>query len=172
MSGLQTANLDAYSRIALPMILNRFPDWEQHGKLTSSPDGSGDTVEFNIPCPSAAVECGLWVATFDEELTVGFHTHHAHFTDYENRGANEQEIERGLQQADDILNERLGVVTWYRGEAMAGSSTLELPPPGLLPDMFGRFGDAPTKLAKYINGINRVTLRSWRGQYDREERRE
>jgi len=98
MAGLLSSNLDAYSRFAISLILARFPEWEPFAVVGSRPDSVEGTVEFNIPCPSPAVEMGLWVSTDDEELSVGFHTHHGHFTDYDPR-CNPEQIEAGLDQA-------------------------------------------------------------------------
>jgi hypothetical protein len=119
MAVLRDADLDAYSRIAVPMILSRFPDWESLATLTPRPDGAGSTVDFNIPCPSPAAEYGLWISTADEEFSVGFHTHHNHFTDYEIR-LNVAQIEAGIQHALDTIAERVGVVSWYRAGAFTG----------------------------------------------------
>src|SRR5690242_5134920 len=120
MAGPREEDLEAYSRVAVPIILARFPQWGPLARLSPRTDGAGSVVEFNIPCPSPAVEHGLWVSTTDEELSVGFHTHHDHFTDYEDR-LDRAQIEAGLQHAADILEERVGIVSWYRGGAFAGS---------------------------------------------------
>jgi hypothetical protein len=107
-------------------------------------------------------ESGLWVSTADEELSVGFHTHHTHFTDYENR-LNEQQIEAGLQQAADFLGERVGVVSWYRNETFAGSRTVAVPHPDPLPGLFDGLGPTAAELAGIFSNCDRVTLRSWLG---------
>jgi hypothetical protein len=161
MKGLRGADLDAFSKVALSIILARFPDWEQLAKLSPRPDGAGCMVEFKIPCPSPASEHGLWVSTADEELSVGFHTHHTHFTDSKNP-FNRAQIDAGVQHAADIVDERVGVVSWYRGEAFAGSCTVSLPHskplPGLLADM-----GPPPEVADIFSDCDRVTLRSGLG---------
>lgn len=168
MAAFPEAELDAYSRIALPMILARFPDWESFAKLSPRPDDAGTTVDFDIPCPSPAAEHGLWVSTADEEFSVGFHTHHSHFTDYENR-LNVAQMEAGIQHAADIIEERVGVVSWYGGDAFAGSRSVELPHPDPLPRLLDGFGPIPAQLASIFSDCDRVTLRSWLGRYDRDE---
>src|SRR5262245_37421776 len=139
MAKLRESDLDAYSWLAVPLILARFPEWETFAKLSPRPDGAGSVVDFNVPCPSPAAEYGLWVSTADEELSVGFHTHHDHFTDYGNR-LNLEQIQAGVQHAADIIEERVGVVSWYRGGAFAGSCSVELPHPGLLPGLLDGLG--------------------------------
>lgn len=117
---------------------------------------------FEIPCPSSAVECGLWVSTDNSETTVGFHTHHSHFGgfwlpfDQERMAEDEKSIEAALDEAEDILNERLIVVSRYRGNKFVSSGMSrvgdDIEPVGLLP--------------KWL--VRRSTLRSWNCTYDRE----
>ncbi len=59
------ADLDAYSRLAVPLILACFPEWVQFAELSLRADGAGSVVQFNVPCPSPAAEYGLWVSTAD-----------------------------------------------------------------------------------------------------------
>jgi hypothetical protein len=167
MAWLGESELDDYSRLAVPLILARFPEWEPFAKLKPRSDGMGSAMEFNIPCPSPGAAYGLWVSTADEELSVGFHTHHEHFTDDE-RPLTREHIETGLRQAADILEERVGVVSWYRGEAFAGSRSVQLPHPGPLPGILDDMG-ASAEVARIFSHCDRVTLRSWFGRFDREE---
>jgi len=167
VTGLMASDLDDYSRLAVPLILARFPAWEQFAKLSSRPDGAGTVVDFNVPCPSPATEFGLWVSTAGEELSVGFHTHHNHFTDYQNR-LNTRQIEVGLQHAADIIEERVGVVSWYRGGGFAGSRSVELPHEGPLPKLLQGIGIGE-ELPGIFSGCDRATLRSWFGRFDRDE---
>jgi hypothetical protein len=169
MAGLLDNDLDSYSRLAVRLILARFPAWEPFAKISPRPDGAGSVVDFNVPCPSPAAESGLWVSTADEELSVGFHTHHNHFTDYESR-LNTEQIEAGLQHAADILAERVGVVSWYRGSGFVGSGTVALPHPGPLPGLLDGLGPGAA-VAGIFSDCDRVTLRSWFGQFDRDEAR-
>jgi hypothetical protein len=166
---LSLADLDEYSRFVVPMVLARFPAWEDFAAVVQRPDGNGGTVDFNVPCPSPAAESGLWVSTADEELSVGFHTHHGHFTDYESR-LNVAPIEAGLRHAADIVEERLGVVSWYRGGALVGSRSVGLPHEGPLPGLLDGLGIGG-EFAGISSGCDRVTLRSWLGRFDRGEAR-
>jgi hypothetical protein len=126
-------------------------------------------VNFNVPCPAPAAETGLWVSTADEELSVGFHTHHHHFTDYESL-LNPEQIEAGLQHAADILEDRVGVVSWYRGGGFVGSRTIDLPHQGPLPRLLEGPGPSAA-VAAIFSDCDRVTLRSWFGRFDRDEAR-
>jgi len=181
---LRASDLDEYSRVAVPLILARFPTWEQYAKLSARPNRTGSVVDFNIPCPSPVAESGLWISTADEELSVGFHTHHNHFTDYENRLTTPQ-IEAGLQLAADIVEERVGVVSWYGGGKFVASCSVELPHEGSLlgglgcirgrvtgiPSLLDSLSSAGGRLAGILSGCERATLRSWLGRFDRDELR-
>ncbi len=158
MAGLLASNLDAYSRFAVPLILARFPDWEPFAVVQERPDGAGGTVEFNVPCPSPAAEMGLWISTDQEELSVGFHTDHSHFTDYESR-LNPEVIGVGIDQAAAYFEDRSGVVSWYQGVQLKGTTSTALPHPGPLPRIFSRLP------------LTHATLRSWSGRFDRDEPR-
>jgi hypothetical protein len=156
MTGLLANNLDAYSRFALPLILARFPEWEPFGVVQLRPDGAGGTVEFNVPCPSPAAEMGLWISTAVEEMSVGFHTHHCHFTDYDIR-LNPEQVKAGLDHAAAYLEDRCGVVSWYQGQRLVGTTSCKLPLSGPVPRMFSQLP------------VTRSTLRSWSGRFDRDE---
>lgn len=164
MEDFSKSNLDLYSRMAVKAILTRFPEWADFAKLTPRPDGGGNAVEFCIPCPSKSVDGGLWVSTADEELSVGFHTHHRHFTDYEHR-LNSRQIEAGLQMVADILAETLGIVSWYRGFTFIGSFSLQLPHTEPLPGLF----TGSVLLKDMLLRGDLATLRSWKGRFDRDE---
>jgi hypothetical protein len=155
-----TPPLDDYSRIAFSMILARFPAWQPFATFIAGPDGSTAVVEFQVPCPSGAVERGLLVATDGGELTVGFHTHHTHFGMFI-EDDQLQQIKAGLDHAGDMFDERIGVVSWYCGGCFAGSSSLDLPHPAPLPRLREIFPNRPD--------CDRITLRSWTGRFDRDE---
>ncbi len=163
MVRLLECDLDTYSRLAVPMILAQFPDWEAFAKVELRPGEACGVVEFYIPCPSPSAERGLWVSTADEELSVGFHTHHCHFTDYNDR-THLAQIEAGVKYAADLVAEGIGVVSCYRGGKFAGSNSVELPHTGPLHALAGA-----GPFAGIFAGCERVTLRSWLGRFDHDE---
>ena len=142
-------DLDPYSEFAVGIILRRFPEWEQYARPSV-----GGTAEFEIPCPSPAVERGLWISTAVNELTVGFHTDHCHFTDYE-RPQNLAVVHQGLNFAVTILKDRCGILSWYQGDRLAHTTQLKLPHKGPMPCLLSR--------------CTRGTLRSWSGKFDKDE---
>ncbi|HJR94362.1 MAG TPA: hypothetical protein VJ807_02940 [Gaiellaceae bacterium] len=51
---------------------------------------------LKIECPSGSVDAGLSIYTSEEDVLVGFHTHHAHFSDWD-RGGAEDHIDAALE---------------------------------------------------------------------------
>ena len=158
--------LDDYSRVVTPLILAKFPDWESLAELSPPSAGERRYVTFSIPCPSRAVEHGLWVSTADGELTVGFHTHHVHFNDYSG-GSGPVQIKAGLEYVSDLLGERLGVLSVYRVGRLAGSISLPLPSWGRLTELFS--GTPESLTAELFVRCERFTVRGWTGRFDRDE---
>jgi len=145
--------LDKYSRFAVGRILERFPAWSEH-MVFRRPDGYEHAfADFELACPSSAIEHDLWVSTADEEITVGLHTHHSHFTDYDNR-SDPAHIGDALDHVLDLLDERTAIVSWYVGDRFAGSTSQDVA------------ADRPT--SSLLSGVTRTTLRSWRGTHDRD----
>lgn len=164
MSAIPLDQLAEYSRLAVPLILARFPEWEGSAKLLEECGPGEFAVEFRIPCPSSEAKSGLWVSTDGGELSVGFDHHHTHFMAYD--GDHRRQIECGLEYASDFIEERAGVVSWHMDGRIGGSCSVELPHPDPLPRLNERFG-------LFMPGqrdCNLVKLRSWTGRFDREEK--
>ena len=121
----QNQALDDYSEFASRLILERFPEWESFATVRIEPKGTG-VFEVNIPCPSPAAKAGLLVTTAGEETTVVFHTEHQHFTNYDDR-IDPQHIQDALDFADDILNERIAAINYYRDGDDAGGGWMDVP---------------------------------------------
>lgn len=174
MPGLLESELDAYSRLTVSLILARLPEWEPLAVLSPSDYGSGHVVEFNVPCPSSAVERGLWVSTMDEQLTVGFHTHHDHFRNYGDE-SDDEHVARALQHVADIVEGRAGVVSWYADGQLTISYSVWLPCPQFESRGWITYHNPVGVLRTVRNRILRqrrpVTLRSWSGELDRDELR-
>jgi hypothetical protein len=154
MTDLLACDLDDYSRLAVGLALKRYPSWQAYASVEPNPDVGGLCVKFEIPCPSPAVEHGLYVPTADNELTVGFHTDHCHFTDYET-ALNPKEIHAGLDYAVEFLRDRRGVVSWYQGARLVHTTTVRLPWNRPLP--------------RLLSECTKGTLRCWSGKFDRDE---
>jgi hypothetical protein len=149
------------------LVFGRFPEWGRFATISRRPDGKGCVVDFNVACPSQRVDYGLWVSTAADELTIGFDTYHCHFTDYENP-LNQEQITAGLQFAANIIDERVGVVSWYQADKFVGSRLVELPYAPSLPRLLNNLGGT-AELVGIGADCDRVTLRSWFGRFDRDE---
>lgn len=156
MPSINVSELEPYSRWVVPLILAKYPEWEEFGRLVPGAE-HGRAVMFEIPCPSRNVDDGLWISTEHDELTVGFHTHHAHFSDYD-IPKSEDHVRWALEEASAYLEDKLGVVSWYDGQRPIGTTTCELPAHGPLPRVF------------HLHPVSHGTLRSWSGLQDRDER--
>lgn len=154
-----------FSQILAKEVLRRFPEWEPFGELKRREFPEWDSavgapgkqagvivVEFHIPCPSPVVLRGLWLSTANEELTVGFDAHHAHFND---RRGGVCSVDDGFRFISEIVAERIGVVGLFRGDEIGGSMAVELP------------YELPLALGN--TSFTHATLRSWNSKFDRDE---
>jgi hypothetical protein len=107
----------------------------------------------------------LYVSTADRELTVGFHTHHRHFTDYQ-MPLNPEMVRAGLDEAANYLADRLGVLTAYRSEQLLFTVGVPLPHDGPLSQVHD--GLATNWIFGFGVGgrCDHLTLRCWTGQFD------
>jgi hypothetical protein len=123
------------------------------------------------------VSAGLSIVTWDEDVVVGFHTTHAHFSDWERSGT-DAHIDSAIEAARDVLAERLVVASWYSRGRLVVSQFRE--PDGALDGFrrsqlggstwlgrrrFPRTGWLPHDLGLLVRGVE-STVRSWRGTYD------
>ncbi len=148
---IDSGQLDEYSRFAVGLILSRFPVWRSHVAFRR-PDGyASPFADFELQSPSPAIARGLWVSTADEEVTVGLHTHHSHFTDYDNR-FDPQHIIDALDYVQDIFDDRCVIVSWYIGDRLICTTSK---------DVTTQHPATPPR-----GGVTRKTVRSWRGTCD------
>ena len=116
-------------------------------------------MEFEIPCPSTAVDSGLWISTENNELTVGFHTDHCHFTDYE-CPQNLAVIHQGLDFVVEILKDRRGILSWYHGDQLVHTTTIQLPHSGPLPCLLSNCTRVRCVVGQASSTKTRAALRS------------
>jgi hypothetical protein len=150
MKNLPIEQLDEYSCFAVNHILKGFPELDSHLTIDQPEGYAKPYAVFELPCPSPTVKQGLWVATFDMEITVGFHTHHSHFNDFDDV-FNVKPINDALEYIDEIISERIVVISWYQSDSFSMSSTIEIP------------YDTPPKFYK---GDTHITCHSWLGTYN------
>ena len=142
----------------------------------------GHDVLLEIPCPSAAVDHGLWIRWEgpEHDVIVGFHTQHAHFgpwEEYSDQWARIDAIlaalDEGIATARAFLAERMVVITWYsRGEVE--TATRDVPEHAQTEVREGakEIFNLRSRVQMLLNGhwprFGRVTatIRSWNGTHD------
>jgi hypothetical protein len=153
---LRHSELDPFSLSVGKRLLERFPTWAKYGRVQRVDSRDNSHLEFVIPCPNPAVERNLTLSTEQSELTVYFHTTHEHF---ENNVEHPDVdwISEGIDLAARILADEAGCVTCYGKNRVYADFLAPLPLASPI--------DIPFKTTP----VTLVTLRSWRGKYDRDE---
>ncbi len=139
------------SQALAEQFFTEFPDWRALARREKSSDGTEFLVIKVEPPPEAMVEHGLVIDTSNEEITIGFDAHHAHF----NGGVGDVGqfgTEAAIEFINQILSEQTAVVSWWLGDECCGSTTLE----------------AGSQLTVPSGGVmerqyDRVRVRSWLG---------
>ena len=153
-----------------------FPD--QDTRLTVN----GYDVLLEAPCPSPAVDNGLWIRWDGPEgdVIIGFHTQHSHFGPWDEFSDQQARMDAilaaladGIAAAREFLTERQVVVSWFsNGEVW--TATRDVPEHALTairegtPEIF----NLTSRILMLLNGhsprFGRVTatIRSWNGTHD------
>jgi hypothetical protein len=146
---MSEARLDRFSERFAGVLFQRFPDWRQFEKVTPIEGQALGYLVVQVPAsPFAMLERGLGIYTYDEEVTVALDHGHSHF----NWPLAPEEAGNAwsdpLVFIEDILEERVGVVSWWKDDKWQGSSTfLKGENPGW----------------ERHDPSNRIRLRSWQG---------
>jgi hypothetical protein len=140
--------LDGFSESFAKVLFDRFPDWRQFGEATPIEDGTA-YLAVQVPAPpSSMLERGLGVFTYDGEVTVALDHGHQHFNWPPAPEAAGNAWADPLVCIGDLLEERMGAVSWWKDDKWLGSSTF-------------RKGEKPGW--KNHDASNRIRLRSWHG---------
>ena len=128
-------------------VLSTFPDWAALASAETYKDSPAYWV-FAVPPPSAGqVDSPLRISTWDDEITVAFDHHHAHFDRW--IPAPDDDIHRSaLLFVQALFSEQIGVASWWQGDHCKMASSY-IPGDGLAPHF---------KIA-----YSRVRVRSWNG---------
>jgi hypothetical protein len=156
---------------------------DQDARLTIN----GDEVRLEIPCPSPAVDKGLWILCEGPEgdVIVGFHTQHTHFgpwdeyTDQHVRmDAIVTALDDGIALAREFLEERQIVISWYSTgwcpDGSAVTATRDVPERAVTDVHEGakKIFTLGSRIRRVLNrhtphfGRVTATVRSWNGTYD------
>jgi hypothetical protein len=142
----------------LPMsveaLLEVFPEWRAVASREVDEWGSEYVVVYVEAPPEADVQRGLRIDTADDEVTVAFDFYHEHFDDWAGQSG-PGETQSALQFVQQIVEERVAVVSWWRDDQWAGSSVTEA---GVPPE--------PPESRTWTVPPNRVRVRSWSGTFN------
>jgi hypothetical protein len=140
--------LNDFSRSVADLVFAKHPEWRSHAESKS---GFGEIgyLEITFPSPRGSnLGAPASYSSFGHEVTVALDAWHGHFGP--DQGASW--LADSLQAIDDLLAERLCVAAFWSDQECRGS---ELVPPRVA-----------AQKRSYHAGVNRLTMRSWRGTYD------
>lgn len=149
---MDLSQLNDFSRRFASMLFGAHPDWSQHASMESVDNGARRTllVQVSPPRPSDFMS-PLVVSTDWDEVTVSFDAYHCHFCDGMD-GSEAEAFEEAMAFIDDLLAERVLMVSWWNGDDWRGSTSIAagepIPPPTMVSDS------------------RRVRVRSWGGSYN------
>ena len=78
-------NLNPYARRVATHLFRHFPDWATLATTDPNPNADSGALLLEIPANLSGSEIVLHIWSDSDELTVGLHTHHCHFADYDQR---------------------------------------------------------------------------------------
>ena len=165
--------MNEYAARVAPLLVAAFPE-EAKGIVV---DDEGD-LSLEIACPSGSVDAGLSIRTWNEDVVVGFHTHHDHYSDWYGTGTDEH-IDAAIKAARNVVAERLVVVSRYcRGKSLGSywdgpeyaltefrATTAKGSKGWLERRRVEHRVNLSGRLRSHVYGVE-LTLRSWNGTYD------
>ena len=151
MTRLPLENLNSLAELLASTTTTRHSEWLDAALV----DEDGD-LYIEIAAPAASdLSFGLWIATWNGEVTVGFDDYHRHFGDgaAPDGGASQAVdfVNAALDLADRILAERIASVSWFDTDRMRASGGIE--------------ADRPFKVE---SAGFRIRIRSWSGKFNRD----
>src|SRR5262245_52102902 len=143
-------NLNEFSRNVADFVLSRHPEWEENARAKSGFGESG-YLEIELPSPAGSdLGAPARYSSLGGEVTVSLDAWHGHFSP----AYGESWLEASLKTLDDLLTERLCVVSFWSGRACRGAELAE--------------PSAPVTKRWYHLGVDRLKTRSWNGTYDQD----
>jgi hypothetical protein len=140
--------LNAFSRAFADTLFARYPEWRAFAEAYSPGDAGPKTcLMVKVPAPERADVDHSLVIYADDEVTVDFDCYHCHYNWPPDFDESDSSL-NALAFIEEILSERVGVVSWWEGDKMRVSSTFRLGVPDQL---------------QPVPGTTRVRRRSWQG---------
>ena len=149
------------------MLESRFA--EPTAIVTIDPEGD---LELQFACTSRALENGLRLYTWNENVIVSFHTGHWHFADWYGDDGDDAHVNDAIELARGLHDERLLLTSWYRSGRLVHYSypVSDDPLPSLRTTaaeiLDGRRAWRLRRRLRLPLPSFRVTVRSCSGRYD------
>jgi hypothetical protein len=146
--------LNPYGRRVATQLFRHFPDWSTFARIDPHPNADSGALLVEISANSPNIRNRLRISTDGDELTIGLHTHHCHFADYDQRGTDEH-IEDGIEYIKQLIQEDYVIHSWYCNGQFWGSVT----------GTADNVGDP----GKFVGNVDKITCRSWAGTHDSDD---
>jgi hypothetical protein len=153
---LDLEKLNDHSRGFAHRLFREFPDWIRYARFDPYEDFEKEALLVEVPRPTDGSGNGLFITTSEWEVAVGFgENFHTRFgADDDTEGANF--LDEAMAFIRDFVAERIAVATAHQGHEWLGAWKI---------DPNAEDYDLPEREEGVV-----VTIRSWRGTYDREIR--
>ncbi len=143
------SGLNQFSREVAVELFHQFPWLEQHAEVEGeSANGNGLLVIKYSPLPIRE-HCELWIATENDEVTVGFGIFHMHFP--WPKEEDDPYWEDPVDFLRGLFEDRILIEDWTKSGKWTGSTVLV---DGASPDLSG------------MEAEHEVFIRSWSGKLD------
>lgn len=146
--------LNPYGRRVATQLFRHFPDWSAFARIDPHPNADAGALLVEISASSPNIRNGLHISTDGDELTIGLHTHHCHFADYDQHGTDEH-IEDGIEYIKQLIQEDYVIHSWYCNGEFCGSLT----------STAGNVGNP----GRFVGNVDKITCRSWAGTHDADD---
>jgi hypothetical protein len=141
--------LDGFSVGFATALFAVYPEWESVAEMDSDSGQTGHYLLLRVQPPKGARAAHpLIIHSDNDEVTVGFDHYHSHFD-----WPPADEEAGPLKFIQDILDERLAVLSFWDGEQWKGSYVLSA---------------GADKSKHGAPGADRAIVRSWKGSLDAE----
>ena len=143
--------LDDHSKAFAQALFSVRPSWREFARVEKSSYGDQLILVVTVDPPeSSKADHPLIIDSDNDEITIGFDVYHAHFN-WPDLGYGDP-----FQFIEDVVEERIAVVSLWAGEKWVLSTTLDV-----------TSGEAA--LAHVPEGATFKKIRSWNGTYSGNE---
>ena len=140
-------------RTSAEVLFQAFPEWRELVRREVDRFGSEYVLVEVTPPPAANVDEGLWIDTWNDEITVGFDGYHEHFDEWAGESS-PFGTQSALEFVQQIVEERVAFLSLWHDDRRVGDEVMNA----------GEPVEPPTSTDTY----DRIRVRSWRGAFNLE----